>query len=129
MRYWESLVTEDDTLAFVRDTIKSVWALELLLLMRRERERSWSRDDLVRELRSSDAAIGEAVVGLRNAGFLANSGADGLQYWPASPDLERIGDEIEAIYAAKPIAVVKAITSAPNDKLRIFADAFKLKGP
>jgi hypothetical protein len=38
-----------------------------------------------------------------------------------------MAERIEAVYAAKPMAVAKAIMSAPNDKLRIFADAFKLK--
>jgi hypothetical protein len=40
-----------ETLEFIRSSSKSVWALELLLLMRRERSREWSVDDLIRELR------------------------------------------------------------------------------
>jgi hypothetical protein len=35
--------------------------------------------------------------------------------------------EAQALYAAKPLAVINAIATAPNEKLRIFADAFRLK--
>jgi hypothetical protein len=31
------------------------------------------------------------------------------------------------IYTNKPISVIKAIVSAPTEKLRLFSDAFKLK--
>jgi hypothetical protein len=51
------LVTEDELLKFVQDSIKSVWALEMLLLFRRERQRAWNAGNLVRELRSSDSAV------------------------------------------------------------------------
>ncbi len=120
-------MTEDEVLAFIQRSIKSVWALELLLLLRRERDRAWPTAELVRELRSSDAAVTEAAAGLKSAGFLTTEGGELVRYWPASPELDRIAGEIETIYAAKPIAVVKGIMSAPNEKLRIFADAFKLK--
>jgi DNA-binding IclR family transcriptional regulator len=120
-------VTEDDVLAFVQKSVKSVWALELLLLLRREKQRSWRPDDLVRELRSSQAAVGGALDGLRSAGFVDADAGELYRYAPASPELDEMAGSIEAVYAAKPMAVAKAIMSAPNDKLRIFADAFKLK--
>ena len=120
-------MTEDDVLAFVRNSIKSVWGLELLLLLRHEPGRSWHANELVRELRSSDAAVSEAAAGLRTAGLVAAEGRDIYRYEPASQELDLIAGHIQAIYAAKPIAVVKVITSAPNDKLRIFSDAFKIK--
>jgi hypothetical protein len=120
-------VTDDDILAFVRKSIKSVWALELLLLLRREQSRAWAHQELVRELRSSDAIIVEAAASLRAAGFVAAEPGEVYRYAPASAELDHIAAQIEATHAAKPLALAKAIMSAPNDKLRIFADAFKLK--
>jgi hypothetical protein len=35
--------------------------------------------------------------------------------------------DIERTYAVKPITLVKAIMSAPNQKLRMFSDAFRIK--
>ena len=121
------LVTEDEVLRFVQKSIKSVWALEMLLLLRRERDRVWRSGDLVRELRSSDSAVGEAAASLRGAGFASAESGDAVRYDPASPELDAMAARVQAIYAEKPLAVAKAIMSAPGDKLRIFADAFKLK--
>jgi hypothetical protein len=120
-------VNEDDVLGFVQRSIKSVWALELLLLLRRDRQRIWRAEDMVLEMRSSDAAVGEALAGLRSIGFVTADSAGLHTYQPASAELDRIAERIQEVYAAKPLAVVKAITSAPNDKLRLFSDSFKLK--
>jgi hypothetical protein len=120
-------VTDDEILAFVQRSISSVWALELLLLLRREPRRSWAHGELVRELRSSDAIVTEAAASLRTAGFVAAEPGGIYRYAPASPELDHIAAQIEATHAERPLSLAKAIMSAPNDKLRIFADAFKLK--
>jgi hypothetical protein len=120
-------VTDDEILAFVQKSISSVWALELLLLLRREPRRSWGHGELVRELRSSDAIVTEAAASLRTVGFVAAEPGGLYSYAPASPELDHIAAQIEATHAARPLSLAKAIMSAPNDKLRIFADAFKLK--
>ena len=120
-------MTEDEILSFVQRSVRSVWALELLLLLRRERGQAWRLEDLVRELRSSDAAVDGALESLHSAGYVTTDPGELFRYAPASPHLDEMAERIEAVYAAKPMAVAKAIMSAPNDKLRIFADAFKLK--
>ena len=74
-----------------------------------------------------EAAVSEALTSLRNSGFVGSDAGSVYSYLPASTDIDAIGARIEAVYAAKPMAVAKAIMSAPSDKLRIFADAFKLK--
>ena len=119
-------VAEEEVYAFVRQSIGSVWTLELLLLLQRNNARVWQADELVRELRSSQTIVDEGLARLRAAGLLSESDG-GYIYRPASPDLQRLADDLQRIYAAKPISVVKAIMTAPNDKLRIFSDAFKLK--
>lgn len=120
-------MNDDEVLAFVQTSIKSVWALELLLLLRRTRPRAWPRPGLVQELRSSDAAVAEALTDLRNTGFIVDTGADLFRYEPASKALDDAAQRIEEVHASQPLALAKAIASAPNDKLRIFADAFRLK--
>ena len=118
---------DDDVLAFIQASIKSVWALELLLFLRRSGERSWQPDELVLELRSSDAVIGEGLATFVASGLVTIGPDGGYRYRPATAQLERLVGEVEKTYATKPVALVKAIVTAPNDKLRIFSDAFKLK--
>ena len=118
---------EAEILSFVRSSIGSVWALEMLLLVGGRPERVWRRDELVRELRSSPAAVAGAALVLERAGLVANDGERGCRYRPASPELDHIGQLVRKIYAAKPATVIGAIFDSPDDKLRAFAAAFKFK--
>jgi hypothetical protein len=119
-------VSEEDVYHFIRDSIGSVWALELLLLLRRSNETLWLPDELVRELRSSDTVVAEALGRLAASGLVAET--DGrFAYRPASGSLSAMVEELQRIYATKPVTVIKAIMAAPNEKLRIFSDAFRLK--
>ena len=119
-------MTEQEILSFVAASLRSVWALEVLLLLRREGTKAWRLDDIIRETRSSEMAVGDAILLLQKAGLVAQE--NGLyRYWPATPSLEVFAAEIQTLYAVKPTSVIKAILSAPNDKLRNFSDAFKLK--
>jgi hypothetical protein len=119
--------TEEDVLAFVSATVKSIWALELLLLIERERNRGWQTDELVRELRASTVVIREALAGLAGAGLIATDEAGRCCYRPASEQLDSFVRAAQTLYVAKPLAVINAIAAAPNEKLRIFAEAFRLK--
>jgi len=98
-----------------------------MLLLRRQRDRAWTIDDVVQELRSSRFAIDTAVAALQGAGLISRS-SDGLcQFWPTSPELERAAAGVEQLYAEKPMTVVRAIAEANEEKLRLFARAFRLK--
>ena len=120
-------MTDDDLLAFIGTSIKSVWALELLLLLKREPGRSWDAQALIRELRSSPVVIEDALKGLQDAGLVMQDDAMTYRYQATSARLDQLVSEIEKAYAAKPMTVIKAVVAAPTDKLRAFSDAFKLK--
>jgi hypothetical protein len=112
-------VTEDEIYAFVRDSIGSVWALELLLLLRRADDRIWSSAELVRELRSSDTAVTDCLTKLVDLGIVSGT-EDGFRYQPSSGKVAHSVDELQKLYAAKPISVMKAMGSTNFEILRIF---------
>ena len=64
----------------------------------------------------------------RNTGLLAAEPTDRFCYRPASEHLGALVSDMQSLYRAKPLTVINAIAAAPNEKLRIFADAFRLKG-
>jgi hypothetical protein len=119
-------VTEQEILTFVATSLRSVWALEVVMLLRRGRSKPWPMVDIIRETRSSQTAAAEALSILKSIGFVSEEGGV-FRYWPATPRLEMLAAEIETLYASKPATVIKAILGAPHDRLRIFSDAFKLK--
>jgi hypothetical protein len=117
----------DERLAeFIETSFGSVWSLETLLFLRRERNRSWTREELVVQLRSSDAVVAEAVDRLAVSGLLVFDETGALRYGPASDDLEGLADRLESEYRKAPTAVRRMIVQTPLGKLRSFADAFKV---
>ena len=117
--------SEDDILNFAASAIGSIWALELLLLIKQE-ARSWSSAELVRQLRGSEAVIAQALERLRGVGLIADE-AGRYRYHPTSPEAGDLAEALESLYRSKPVAVVSAIANAPQRKLQILSDAFRLK--
>jgi predicted transcriptional regulator len=104
-------MSEDDVVSFVASSISSIWALELLLLLKRTAPAGRREDELVRELRSSSTAVSEALRNLFDAGLIVEE--SGLhRYRPAAPMLDRLVSETESLYRLKPATVIKAIIAA-----------------
>ena len=112
---------------FIRDHFKSVWSLELLLLLMRDPTLSWKREQLVAALRASDSVVATSMESLIAGGLIIRDKAEMTQYSPASADLDRLARETDALYASKPDAVRRLIVSNAGLGLTAFADAFKLK--
>jgi DNA-binding IclR family transcriptional regulator len=120
-------VTDDQVFSFARNTIRSVWALELLLLLHRHPARRWSSAELVRELRSSEAVLLPCLETLKAAGLVGEEEKGRFGYIAANPELDAMTEGLARIYATSPIALAKAIMRAPNEKLALFSDAFKFR--
>jgi hypothetical protein len=115
----------DDLLRFVASSFPSVWTLELLLVLKRDR-RPWARDELVSTLRASELVVRNALDSLVAAG-LATLQGEGALYMPVNDDVARYVDETEALYAARPDAVRRAIVRASTGGATAFSDAFRLR--
>ena len=61
---------ETDVLQFCAAVFKSVWALELLLTLRRAPELSWHAAELIKELRCSSGVVAESLDNLTAAGLV-----------------------------------------------------------
>lgn len=112
---------------FLRGSVRSVWELELLLLLRAQRARSWTADELVRDLRASVLIVTDALASLQKSSLVSKSENEQYQYWPATPELDQLVTEVAGAYASSPAAVIEAILSSPSSSVRVFADAFKIK--
>lgn len=115
----------DDLLGFIGSSFRSVWALELLLVLKRD-PRRWSRAELVSTLRASDLVVAKAIDALVAAGLIAIDG-ESARFMPAGDDIARRVQQLEKLYAARPDAVRRAIVSARASGATAFADAFKLR--
>jgi predicted transcriptional regulator len=115
----------DELFSFIGSSFRSVWALELLLLLKRE-HRPWSRDELITTLRASELVVNKAIDELVAAGLISVEG-DGARYMPVSEDIAKNVKQVEKVYSARPDAVRRAIVSASASGATAFADAFRLR--
>lgn len=121
------MISEDTVLAFAASVFKSVWALELLLVLKRDAARVWEAAELIRELRSSQVVVADALGGLLAAGLITEQESGRYRYRPVSAEIDDLVSELQKIYAVKPAAVIREIVTTPNRKLQQLSDAFKFK--
>lgn len=120
-----------DLRAFVQRCFDSVATLEILLLLRAERHRSWTAAEASREMRGNETHAKTQLARLRELGLLEISGpATNPQYEfrPASMTLENLVNELAVQYAAKRVSLISLIYEAKTpEPLRAFSDSFKLR--
>jgi predicted transcriptional regulator len=118
--------SEAEILDFVGTSFRSIWALELLLMLRRTRDRSWAPPEIIKELRSSRAVVVDALNNLTAAGLVIEEDSGGYRYRGVSGPEEMV-DDIERLYAVKPTRMMQKIVNSPNSKLKILSDAFRIR--
>lgn len=111
---------------FIRDYFRSVWALDLLLLMKGEPDRFWRTDELVQSLRASESVVTTGLAQLFAGGLIVLE-EESARFGPAGPDLAALVEETEALYAKKPDAIRRLIVSATGRGPSAFADSFRLR--
>lgn len=118
---------EPQLLAFIRTSIPSIWALELLLLLRRAAPGYLTRDELVQHLRATPTLIDRLLSQFQTSGLTARNEAGAYRFDCATQDISTLCEALAVAAEERPIALRDAIISAPNDKLRDLADAFRFK--
>jgi hypothetical protein len=116
---------DDELLSFAASSFRSIWALEVVLLLKNDR-RNWSRAELVAALRASELVVNNSLDGLLAAG-IASADEQGATFMPANEQIAECVDEIERLYRSRPNAVRRAIIAAGATSAAAFADAFKLR--
>lgn len=113
--------------SFIRSTFRSVWALELLLMLASDGSRSWSQAELVAALRASDLVVTRAIEELAAAGLILAEQDMRVRFGPASDHLRAMTGQTRDLYARSPDKVRRIIVSAASDGLTAFSDAFRIR--
>lgn len=119
------MASSDELASFIASSFPSVWALELLLLLK-EQARPCSPKELVDLMRASPSVIESALESLVAAG-LAGFDDKRTAYMPVTPGVARLVEETERLYRSKPNRVRRLIVTSAHKGLSAFSDAFRLK--
>src|SRR3954469_2753661 len=113
---------------FIGASFRSVWAFELLCLLKRDRDQSLSHAEMIAGLRGSDLVVSQSIEALAAAGLVAMQEDGAARYRPASAALDALFEQAEALYLKSPNAVRRKIVSSANPAITAFADSFRLRG-
>jgi predicted transcriptional regulator len=120
------MTSRDQVSRFIRSSFRSIWSLEVLLLLKRE-ARPQTPAELVTALRASDLVVSQSIAALSDAGLVVTDSAGCAEYRPSNQDVARLVEEVERLYARSPDAVRRLILHASSGGLAAFADAFRLR--
>ena len=120
-------VLDPDLIQFVRASVRSIWALEVLLLLKRRAPAALTAEEIVAALRASPGLINRIIDQLADERLLIHDPAGGVRF-ECDPGMAKLCDALDRAAQDRPIALRDAIASSPNDKLKNFSDAFRLKG-
>ena len=114
---------------FISTHIDSIEKLEVLLLMRSHASREWSAREVSQELRITEASASARLEDLAARRFLVmKEGSPPIyRFNPANLEDEQDISALQETYSMRRVSVISFIFSKPLDKVRGFADAFRLK--
>jgi hypothetical protein len=113
---------------FIATHIDSIEKLEVLLLLRTHADREWTARDVSLELRIAETSASARLADLAARRLVTERGNPvAYRFGPASAEDEQDVTDLQATYATRRVSVISFIFSKPLDKVRGFADAFRLK--
>lgn len=119
-------MTDDvEFITFIRESVRSVWAMELLLLFHRNPGRHWQPGELVHELRANAALVNDNLAVFQRNGLVVCD-EEGWVFAPANEKLLELIGRLAQAFRERPVATMTLVTRA--DPLKSFSDAFKLRG-
>ncbi len=117
---------------FLRECIRSVTQLEILLELAREPSRSWDIHALSRELRTSTQIVQTSLKDLEIHGLVSTpKGAQPPMFQLANPLLEETQKNLSLLselYRTHRSRIIEAIYASPLEQIQNLADAFRIKG-
>ncbi|MDY7225856.1 hypothetical protein [Hyalangium rubrum] len=114
---------------FIATHIDSIEKLEVLLLLRARPDREWTVQDVSQELRITEASAAARLTDLTARRLLVDRAGSPTTYRfsPASSEDAQDVSDLQSTYSLRRVSVISFIFSKPLDKVRGFADAFRLK--
>jgi hypothetical protein len=117
---------------FLETHIDSIEKLEVLLLLRNQPARIWTAASVAQELRIMEASSSGRLEDLCARELVACEGGvpPTYRFAPRLSEDAQAMTELATTYAQRRVSVISFIFSRPTDRLKSFADAFRLKkGP
>ncbi|MGH7214793.1 MAG: hypothetical protein ACREIT_08515 [Tepidisphaeraceae bacterium] len=119
----------EEVKGFLTEHIDSVMQLEVLLLLHADTRKQWQPADVARELRVETEWVAVELSRMCARQLLScTTGPDPLyRFDPRTPGVSRAVADLAKAYVDRRVTVIGLIFAKPTDKIRSFADAFRIR--
>lgn len=120
----------DGVRRFITGNVSSVAQLELLLLLREDREREWTVEEVSRALYTGAGGMADQLSDLvsKRLASVIPGREPRFRYGPSADDpLDTVVGQVAHMYKERRVAVISSIYSQPIERVRTFADAFRIR--
>lgn len=111
--------------SFLIEYIDSISHLEVLLMLFSTPDKKWDAQSVSREFRSNVTAATIQLENLQQKGLIKVD--ESRSYFYVPEEHHELIKALYVLYHDKPVAVIACIYDKPQDKLKSFANAFKIK--
>ena len=111
---------------FIRERIQTVPRLEVLLLLHQHRHGALTLAEVEEELGLENGAAEEQLIALESNDLIVQTKECRYKYQPLSSSAESMVDQLAANYAKQRVPILSMILSEHDDRIRVFAEAFKV---
>lgn len=115
---------------FLHRHVRSVAALEMILLMHSHPQAEFSEEQLTQELRGTPTYTTDLLRELMASGLISNREESGRASYRLTPSSDSEREAITALvslYTQRRMSVIDLIYQSPLDKIRTFAASFKIR--
>jgi hypothetical protein len=112
----------------IRERLPSKEQIDIVLLLRANRERAWTAAEVSRELATPQESTAMRLFLLASNGMVIFDGSGVPSYrYGAGAEIDVLMQELTEIRAGRPEALSGVVDGAGPDPVRSFADAFRVK--
>jgi hypothetical protein len=116
--------------SFIQETIPTLDAAELLLLLAARPDREHSIDSIIESMHPTivtDTALRRYLQQFQAQGLVHVRENDAFRYAPATPELDAAVRALTRVFNERPVTLVRIIYGPKDEKIRSFAEAFRIK--
>ena len=117
----------EDLKQFLREQIQTVFRMEVLLLLHRNRTRSFTAADVAHELGFDKDLAQQQLLKLVTLQLVeSDTEQSSYRYGPANAALSSMVDQLAANYSRQRVPILSVILAKHPDRTRLFSEAFRM---
>ena len=114
---------------FLDEHVESVEQLEMLRVLQEDPERLWTAANLAKEIQTTPEGAAAHLHALQARGLLSTTPHEGqvaARHGPRAELAEPLAHLLK-LYRERPVSMIKLVYARINERLKAFADAFRLR--